>query len=125
MTYDFHIIADSKIISCTLKGKLNSKDAVALALRLSKKASELVHNVLYDVRKIQALYSIMPAYEFSTQLSSMIVDPTLRRVKSAFLYSSGQFDEHWKFLETVSKNRGLQLMVFSKESEAMEWLSIV
>lgn len=123
MKYETQTIDDKKIIHCTLEGKPDVQEAVALALSFRKKASELGYNVLYDVRELQVPSSIMPAYDFSTQLSSMIDGPALRRVKVAFLYDAGKFDEHWKFWETASVNRGLQFRGFTDESSSMDWLS--
>lgn len=123
MQYETQTIEEKKIVYCTLKGEPNVQEAVSLALKLRKQAYELGFNVLYDAREMQVPASIMPAYDFSTQLSSKIDDPVLRRVKVAFLYDAGQFDDHWKFWETASVNRGLQFMGFTDESDAMEWLS--
>ncbi len=123
MKYDTQIVGEKNIVCCTLEGVPDIKEAISLALSLRRKASELGYNVFYDARKMQVPTSIMPAYEFSSQLSSRIDDPVLRRVKVAFLYDSGKFDDHWKFWETVSVNRGLQFMGFTNESKAMEWLS--
>ena len=123
MKYDTQTIEAKKIILCILEGKPDVQEAVALALSLRKKASEVGYNVLYDARKLQVPSSIMPAYDFSTKLSSMIDDPALRVVKVAFLYDAGQFDDHWKFWETASVNRGLQFRGFTDEGSAMNWLS--
>jgi hypothetical protein len=123
MKYETQIIEEKKIIYCTLKGEPNVQEAVSLALRLRREAYELSFNVLYDARQMQVPASIMPAYDFSTQLSSNIDDQRLRRVRVAFLYDAGQFDDHWRFWETVSINRGLQFKGFTDEGDAMEWLS--
>jgi hypothetical protein len=123
MKFDTQISEEKKIVRCTLEGAPDVKEAISLALSLRRKASELGFNVIYDARKMQVPASIMPAYDFSTQLSSKMDEPGLRRVKVAFLYDAGQFDYHWKFWETASMNRGLQFMGFTNESKAMEWLS--
>jgi hypothetical protein len=123
MKYDTQIRADKKIIHCVLEGVPDVKEAIVLALNLRKKASELGYNVFYDARKMKVPSSVMPAYDFSTQLSSKIDEPALRGVKVAFLYDAGQFDDHWRFWETASVNRGLLFMGFTNEDQAMEWLS--
>jgi hypothetical protein len=123
MKVDTKIAEEEKIIRCTLEGVPDVQDAISLALSLRKKASELGFNVIYDARKMQVPASVMPAYEFSTQLSAKIEDPVLRRVKVAFLYNAGQFDQHWKFWETASINRGLQFKGFTDETDAIAWFS--
>jgi hypothetical protein len=123
MKYDTQTNEEEKIIRCTLEGVPDVNEAISLALSLRRKASELRYNVFYDARKMHVPKSIMPAYEFSSQLSSKIDDPALRRIKVAFLYDAGQFDDHWKFWETASLNRGLQFLGFTNESKAMEWLN--
>ena len=123
MKYDTQIVVEKNIIRCTLEGDPDVKDAIVLALSLRKKASELGYNVFYDARKMKVPSSVMPAYKFSSELSAKIDDPSLRRVKVAFLYDPGQFDDHWKFWETASLNRGLLFLGFTSEDKAMEWLS--
>jgi hypothetical protein len=123
MKFDTEISEEKKVIRCTLEGVPVVKDAISLALILRRQASELGFNVLYDARKMHVPSSVMPAYEFSSQLSSKIDDPALRRVKVAFLYDAGKFDEHWKFWETASVNRGLQFQGFTSELDAMDWLA--
>jgi hypothetical protein len=123
MKYDTKINNEEKIIYCVLDGDPNVKEAISLALSLREKASELGFNVFYDARKMIVPKSIMPAYDFSTGLSSSIESPALRVVKVAFLYVASKYDERWKFWETVSVNRGLQFRGFTDEKEAMKWLS--
>lgn len=123
MTCDYHIIEERKLVYCFIEGDPNPEEAVALAVQLSKTASGLGGNVIYDVCKIRVPLSIMPAYDFSTQLSSLIHATALSRTKFAFLYSPHGLDEHWMFLEMASQNRGLQLKVFTSENKALEWLS--
>jgi hypothetical protein len=123
MKFDTEINEEKKVIRCTLEGVPDVKDAVSLALKLRRQASALGFNVIYDARKMQVPSSVMPAYEFSSKLSSEMDDPTLRRVKVAFLYDAGKFDDHWKFWETASVNRGLQFQGFTSEVAAMDWLA--
>lgn len=123
MKYDIEINNEKKIICCILEGTPNVKEAISLALRLREKAAELGFNVFYDARKMIVPESIMPAYDFSTELSSSIRLPAHRAVKVAFFYDSSKFDEHWKFWETASVNRGLLFNGFTDENEAMKWLS--
>jgi hypothetical protein len=122
MKYETQTIEENSIVYCTLEGEPDVQEAISLALSLRREASELGFNVLYDARKMQVPTSIMPAYDFSTKLSSTI-DVALRRVKVAFLYDAGQFDDHWKFWENTSMNRGLQFKGFTDEKDAMQWLS--
>ena len=123
MKHDVQILEEKCLVYCTLEGVPDVEKAVQLALSLRKQASDYGFNVLYDARKMEVPSSVMPAYKFSTQLSSSINDLALRQVKVAFLYDSGQFEEQWRFWETVSVNRGLQFKGFTDENDAIEWLS--
>jgi len=123
MKYDIQIDNDNKVVSCRLEGEPDVKEAISLARSLREKASELGFSVFYDARKMCVPKSIMPAYDFSTKLSSVLESSVHRAVKVAFLYEPGKNDEHWKFWENVSTNRGLQFKGFTDEKEAMEWLS--
>ena len=123
MKYETQIDNDNKIILCRLEGHPDVKEAILLALSLREKASELGFNVFYDARELYIPTSIMPAHEFSTKLSSAIGTSDLRAVKVAFLYEPSKDDDHWKFWEDVSTNRGLQFKGFTDEKAAMKWLS--
>lgn len=123
MKYDIQENSEKKILYCSLEGVPVIKEAISLALALRKKASESGFNVFYDARKMSVPTSVMPAYDFSTQLSSLLSSSVERSVKVAFLYEPGQKDEHWAFWENVSVNRGLQFQVFTEEEKALDWLS--
>jgi len=123
MRYDSSVMEKKEIIYCHLEGEGNANEAVALVIHMSTKAAGLGYNVLYDAREMKIPSSIMPAYEFATKLSSKAVGSAPRRVKAAFLHCPGPSDSHWRFLETVCVNRGVQLMEFTVEHDALEWLS--
>jgi hypothetical protein len=107
-----------------LEGVPVVEEAISLALTLRKRASELGFNVLYDARKMSVPLSVMPAYDFSTKLSSLLSSSVERSVKVAFLYERGEKDDHWNFWETVSTNRGLMFKGFTEEEKAIDWLAI-
>lgn len=123
MKYTVQENSEQKILYCTLEGDPVVEEAISLALSLRKRASQTGFNVFYDARKMSVPVSVMPAYEFSTKLSSLLSSTIERSVKVAFLYDPGGNDERWKFWENVSMNRGLLFKGFTDEVKALDWLS--
>lgn len=130
MKNEVYIDNERKTICCTLEGELDIEKAIILSKDLRKKASELGFNVFYDARKLYVTDSILPAYDFTTKLSTILEKLSTileisshRAVRVAFLYEPGEYDEYWKFYEDVAVNRGLAIKIFTKKEEAMKWLA--
>ena len=118
-----YIDNEAKIICCTLEGELDIEESISLSRDLRRQASELGFNVFYDAYKLCVSASIMPAYEFSIKLSSVIDISTHRTVRVAFLYKPGYDDEQWMLYEAVAVKRGFFVKIFTVKEEALKWLS--
>ena len=114
---------ERKFFYCTLEGELDIEESILLSKNLRSKASELGFNVFYDARELCEPNSIMPVYDFSTKLASILDIPAHRIVKVSFLKKSGFHDDLWNFYENVAVNRGLTIKIFTEEEEAIKWLS--
>jgi hypothetical protein len=123
MKHDFHLDNEIRSICCTLEGELDIEQSIRISKRLREKAVELGFNVLYDARKLQEPRSIMPVYDLTAKLSSIIDATVHRKVKVAFLYKSGDYDEFWQFYENAALSRGLIIKVFVCKEETIKWLS--
>jgi hypothetical protein len=123
MKHDFHIANETRLICCTLEGEFDIEESIKLAKSLREKAVELELSVLYDARKLQESKSITPVYDFTAKLSSIIGSTVHRKVRVAFLYESGSYDDFWKFYEEASVDRGIVIKVFIDKEEAIGWLS--
>lgn len=123
MKHDFHLDNEIKSICCTLEGELDIEQSIRISKSLREKAVELGFNVLYDARKLQEPRSTMPVYDLTAKLSSILDATVHRKVKVAFLYQSGRYDEFWQFYEKAALNRGLLIGIFVCKEEASRWLS--
>ena len=123
MKHDFHIDNEIGLICCTLEGELDIEQSIRLSKSLREKAVELGFSVLYDARKLQEPKSIMPVHDFTAKLSSILDATVHRKVKVAFLYESGSYDEFWQFYEIAAVNRGLFIRIFVCKEESITWLS--
>lgn len=120
MDYSIDLSDDQSYIQLTITGELNRKKAVNINLKahaLGKK-----HNIdryLVDVRNARNTDSIMQSYEFaySDMQNTDGID------KSATVAAIVDPDDHsHDFLETVAKNAGIDINLFTDERKAIEHL---
>lgn len=123
MKHDSQIDNKTRLIYCTLEGEFDIEESVRLSKDLREKAVELDFNVLYDARNLQEPKSITPVHDFTAKLSSVIDSTAHRKVKVAFLYAPGNYDNFWQFYEESSVARGLVIKIFTDKEAALNWLS--
>jgi hypothetical protein len=77
-----------------------------------------IDKVLVDARKLKAMITIGEAYDFSDSIGK---DPISRKIKYAFVPSKHIIKEA-RFLETTSRNRGLNVGIHETIDSALKWL---
>jgi hypothetical protein len=75
--------------------------------------------VLIDARELKAMPRTMSLFDFGRQLAET---PFSRPMRFALVPSSS-VREDVAFLETVSRNRGVEARAFPSREAALEWLS--
>lgn len=123
MEYVINEESDVGVLSCTLKGELDVQESIELSQRLREKAAAKKFNIFYDARDLREPINIVPVFNYTKELSTILQIPRHRNVKVAFLYEPGEYDEQWKFYEEAALKRGLQIKVFVEKTVAMEWLA--
>ncbi|MBW1783110.1 MAG: hypothetical protein JRL30_20500 [Deltaproteobacteria bacterium] len=76
------------------------------------------YDVLLDLRRAQWRLSTTDVFEFAKELSAQ---GDLRTSKIAFLFLPGADFDDAAFLETCSKNRGMNVDIFSNFEDAIQW----
>jgi hypothetical protein len=129
MKHEVYIDNEQSVVCCTLDGELEIERAITLSKNLRSQSAELGFNLFYDARKLYITDHILPD-DFTTilttllqKLSTLLEISSHRIVRVAILYELGEYEEYWKFYEGVAVNRGLAIKIFTKQDEAMEWLS--
>jgi hypothetical protein len=117
MPEEVSILADLGIIQVDSYGHVSERDLLAsmeevLAIYRDRGFSR----VFVDASRETSLPATLPLHQFGAVLSE---DAT--SLKFAVLVSE-QVREELRFLETVTRNRGMEVRMFASRDEALAWL---
>ena len=84
-------------------------------------ASENGYNIFCDATKAKVNVSVIDWFLLPRTLP-VLQDQKIRSIKAAVLIPSDDQKENFKFYETVTYNVGMNLRVFFKEEDAINWL---
>ena len=121
MEYDVKIDARNQVVLCVCKGTLNLASAKAMTRDVRKQSFELGYGLLYDVTNVSLGVGIVDAYSYPRDTAELYEDPRHRYGKAAITYKADK--EFWEFFETTARNAGVNVKLFRKREEAIEWLS--
>ena len=76
--------------------------------------------VLIDVRKLEGRLGTLDAYDLPTKYFPKLRDEGV--LTKAAIVDLKEFENSYRFLETVAANRGYNLRIFGDIDEAMKWL---
>jgi len=115
-------------VSCSDNGKyilvkVNKPMTIALGRRCGKDATELGarHNInryLFDLRGAPNIENVVPNYQFAYKDMDNFSFP--RGARSALLTDPD--DKSHDFMETVFRNAGFKVRLFSNKNSAIAWL---
>ena len=121
MEYDITIDSKNEVVLCVCRGILDLASAKSMTKDVRKKAFELGFGLLDDVKNVSLDVGIIDAYSFPRDKETLYEDPEHSFGKAAVLYKTDK--EFWEFFETTARNAGVNVRLFCKREEAMEWLS--
>ena len=121
MEYDVEINKKNKVVLCVCKGALDLASAKAMTRDVRKQSFELGYGLLYDVTSVSLGVGIVDAYSYPRDIKGLYEDHTHRSGKAAIIYKADK--EFWEFFETTARNAGVNVRLFRKREEAIEWLS--
>jgi hypothetical protein len=119
MPYDIGDGAQPGILRVRYTGLVNEqawRRALTECIERIRQRNEF--GVLFDFRAADAPLSITEHYDY---LETMAAATMLLGRRYAFLQAERD-DELWRFIETVSLNRGLEAKAFDDEARANDWL---
>jgi hypothetical protein len=119
----YTITPDNKngIVRVVARGELDKKLGEEVITKARMTAAELQYNILCDVRHAQVKVYFTDWF-FLPRTLPIYTDNKIRLIKVALLISSGNQESEYRFYETVTHNAGMNLRIFLKEKEAVEWL---
>jgi hypothetical protein len=110
------VIEDGAFLRITLVGPaLRANLLAALQRIVTEVSSRNVWRVLVDAKGLPPPLGTFEKYDLALEVARA-ADP---RMKTAVVARAEMVDH---FFETVARNRGVGLMVFSNETPALEWL---
>ena len=117
MPEEVSILADLGIIQIDSFGEVTGADMLATLEEILHIQSERgLTRVFVDASKETSLPNTLPLHQFGSMLSA---DAMMLRFA---VLVNDQVREDLHFLETVTKNRGMQVRMFDSREEAMAWL---
>jgi len=117
MPEEISLCEKTGIIYITSRGKIEEKDLLQSfesVLKISKDRANC--RVLLDAREQTGLPNLAVLFNFGNKLSEQF-----RHFKHAIVVSEKSPND-LKFIETVSRNRGTNMKIFSSKEQALSWL---
>ena len=111
------ILEDLKVIKIESWGDVNEKEMrVTLdeVLEIHKKRGYT--KVFVDASKMDSMPTTLPMFQFGSDMAERVMSMKY----AAFM--SPKLLPDMDFLETVTRNRGMQVKMFNSEEAALEWL---
>lgn len=112
----FTVVSDGAYLRVTVSGRSNLGNLVAALQRIiAEVQSRGIWRVLVDATGIPPPLSTFEKYDLALEFSRLAVP----KLKTAIVARTAMVDH---FFETVARNRGVGVMVFTDETPALEWL---
>jgi len=113
---NFTVVDDGKYLRVTVTGRSSRSNLITALQRIvAEVQSREIWRVLVDATGIPPPMTTIEKYDLALEFSR-IANPKL---KTAIVARTEMVDH---FFETVARNRGVGVMVFTKEVPALEWL---
>lgn len=122
----YKITLDHKrgLVCVLAQGEIDFKLGEELITYARKNAAEHGYNIFCDVRESQAKVDLADWFYLPRKLF-VYRDLKTRTARTAILVTAGRQENVYRFFETVASNLGLQIKIFLREEEALEWLGVL
>jgi len=110
-----------KVVCVVASGNFEKKLGDEMITKTRITASEHGYNILCDATKAKVNVSVIEWFLLPRTLP-VLQNQKIRSIKAAVLIPSDEQKENFKFYETVTYNVGMNLRVFFKEEDAINWL---
>ena len=86
-----------------------------------KTAAEYHYRILCDARQIKVKVELVDWFYLPRRLAVYRNSKT-RGIRTAIVVSTGKQEKIYRFFETVTRNLGMNIRIFFREEDALEWL---
>ena len=119
--YTITLDTEQGLVRVHAQGEFDLKSGDELITDARKNAAEHQYNILCDVRESRAVVSFGDWYFLPRRLAAYRNRET-RIVRTAIVVTAGRQETVYRFFENVTRNLGLNIRIFLREEDALEWL---
>jgi hypothetical protein len=119
--YSITLDPGNNIVRVVAHGELVKELGEEIITKARMTAAEHQYHILCNVRHAEAIVSFADWF-FLPKMLPVYKENKTRTIKTALMISPGNQESEYHFYETVMYNEGMNLKVFLKEEEAVEWL---
>ena len=103
------------------EGEFNKDLGDELITNARNEAAEQHYNIICDVRQITISVALADWFFLPRRLG-VYRNPKTRFIKTAIVVTTGNQEKIFRFFETVTSNLGMNIRIFYREEDALEWL---
>jgi len=119
--YKITVDHSNAIVRVVASGNFDKKLGDEMITETRSTAGKHGYNIFCDATKAKVKVSVIEWFLLPRTLP-VLQDKEIRTIRAAVLIPSDEQKENYKFYETVTHNVGMNLRVFFKEEEAIDWL---
>jgi hypothetical protein len=103
------------------QGEFNKDLGDELITNTLEIAAEYHYRILCDVRQLKAKVGLAEWYFLPRRLA-VYRNAKTRNIKTAIVVTTGKQEKVYRFFEIVTRNLGMNIRIFLREKDALEWL---
>jgi hypothetical protein len=122
--YSISINSDQHFLRVTVEGWFSLQNAIEILTTAIDHA--LLHekkSLLIDVNKLTGSISLTDRFRFSETITGYYIQHALGKIGKIAVVGQEPIVDPNRFGETVARNRGLNVFVFTDTEQAIQWLS--
>lgn len=113
-----------ELVHVVARGEFSRELGDELITNARLEAAERQYNIVCDVRESTTRVAFADWYFLPRRLF-VYRNEKMRSIKTALIVAQGKQEKTYRFFETVTRNLGLNIRVFFREEDALEWLRSV
>ncbi len=121
--YSITLDADLGLVRLVVSGELSKEVGEEIITKTMTTADEHHYKILCDVRQARVNVSLADWF-FMPRTLAVYKNIKARFIKTALLIMPGKQEKEYGFFESVTHNLGMNLKIFYKEPDALEWLAL-
>ena len=122
--YTITLDHEQRIVHVVAQGEFDVKSGGELITNARKNAAENQYNIFCDVRQSKASVTLADWFFLPRRLG-VYQNIKMHRIRTAIVVTAGKQENVYRFFETVVSNIGLNIKIFLRDEDALQWLRSV